>query len=182
MLREAALDAANLEAPPRCRAARVAAVIVVARSAWEAYINEFIEVRSITETVGKLRKLSFSAKIESVYSALGYSEPLFSGETLWARLELLNRLRNRVVHNLSRPYPCGFGPEGLVTALHQMGLPEPRGKLLWEQVVLVPWTAAWSCKTSGAAIVTLETLPKNRRRSLREVQELVARALSPLEV
>ena len=176
LLYEAAKDASTLAESRSFSMARVATAVIVARAALEAYINEFRVLRDIT-----LPRVEFKESIRLIFLTLDCAPPDLLAKGPWQSVELLNRLRNALVHNLSQPMHSGKSPRNIIEALAKEGLPSTELKSSpWEEVVLVPWTARWSCRTAGEGINRLEQIPSRRRRSLREVQRLLGASLQPL--
>jgi hypothetical protein len=159
--------------------ARSAAAIILARGAWEGYLNELIEWR---ELPSELKNQSCYDGLVSVHRELGLSFEVDQGGT-WDRLLLLNNLRNKIVHHKAGRIQPGTGPWELAEKLSNLGLLRiPDSPMTWERALLSLPIARWSCATVGRAIIQLESIPVRRSRSLFAVQQAVVEALAPIDL
>lgn len=158
--------------------ARSAAAIILARGAWEGYLNEFIEWRDLPS---ELKNQSCYEALVGVHRQLGRNLEIKRGD-IWDQLLLLNTLRNKIVHHKAGRTQPGQGPWELVERLTQLGLLTiPHQSLSWERILLSESIAQWSCFVVSKVIVALEAIPVRRTRSFLEVQNAIAEALRPLD-
>lgn len=158
--------------------ARSAASLILARAAWEGYLNEFIEWRSLSPD---LKNRSCYEGLAGVFAELGQSLTIVSEDT-WDQLLLLNTLRNKVIHHKADRFKPGSGPHELLEKLAKLSLVDlPTRPAPWERLALSNRVAQWACLTVATAIVQLEAIPTKRSRSLHDVKEAVAEAIRPLK-
>jgi hypothetical protein len=179
LLTEAVHSTVNRARPGKDGMAAVAATIILARTSWEAFINEFIEWRVLP---ADLKKENFYVGLKRILHILGAEPPVFTLNSGWGHLALLNDLRNQLVHYDAAPRASGVAPHDLIRRLGHCGITVSNDSHgTWEQVVLVRDTGIWACKCVAQSILRLESLPNRARRSLNEVDELVSVILSPLD-
>lgn len=163
------------ERPPvgRCTAA-----IVLSRTAWEAFLNEFIEWRGLDPS---LKDADFRESLAGVLASLGAPEPALDAGGVWEDLAIVNALRNKLVHFQAKAYPTGGGPRQLIQRLSALCGLLPTGEPdYWERILLVPPVAQWACRVVGTSIIRIESIPTRRTRLVRDIARTVLEALSPI--
>jgi hypothetical protein len=158
--------------------ARSAAAIILARGAWEGYLNELIQWRELPPD---LKNKSCYEGLLEVHRELGQTFEVHQGDT-WDQLLLLNNLRNKIIHHKAGRTQPGSGPWELAEKLSKLDLLKMSNlPATWERALLSMPIARWSCSTVGKAIIQLESIPARRSRSLFDVQKAVVDAHEPIE-
>ena len=154
--------------------ARSAAAIILARTAWDCFINEFIELRRLPR---ELKLKDFNEKIAAVLAALDQAPPTYHAKSVWADLDHVNALRNAIVHHRAEETASDAQVARWFGKLDGNGLVSGRITDPWERRCLNTKVAVWCCEVVGTAIVALEQCPKLRRRSLDLVRAQVQHCL-----
>jgi hypothetical protein len=172
---EACLNAGRRAKADSHAAGSSATAIILARCAWEAYINELVEWRNLSPSIkGK----SFKKGIENIVFELTGTRPSFECNTIWGAMDLVNDLRNAIVHHKASTFSPGDSPYRLLTRLNQIGIPTAnQSSSTWERSAICPNTAAWACRTVGQAIVSVEEIPSKRVRMLIVIKQQIQRSL-----
>ena len=150
-----------------------AASIIVSRSAWDAFVSEFVEWRDLDRGI---KRLEFDETLNRVAKELRVSNQLSSGADAWGPLRLLNQVRNAIVHYKSQPLGNQDLPGPWLADLIRRGVVY-EGNRTWERSVCTAQVARWSCTVVGDAILLLESIPTKRRRSPEAVRLDVSRSL-----
>ena len=155
---------------PRCVAS-----VLLARSSIDAYLSEFVEWRRLPHEVKHLR---IRDAISQIFENLSLDAPTFQ-EGHWNDVLLLNEVRNEAVHHKARRYKLGKSPSGLIERLAAKGvITLPPTTKTWENIVYSDAVARWACSVAGRSVVYLESISRDRLRSLLIVQERVNQILS----
>lgn len=158
---------------------KTAGSIILARTSWDAFLSEFIQRRRLSESIAYK---SFKDAIVETQITLGYSKPSFSENTVWGRLNTVHLIRNELVHHKTLAYPQNKKVVTIIDRLKRAGLIiEKENLLTWEEQVLTPSVAVWTCEVVGQAIMELESLKQGRTRSLEWVKRSVTQAIRHLQ-
>lgn len=158
--------------------AQSATSIILAKASWEAFQNEFVELRDLPV---EIKAKSLTNALLHISTGLGVEPFTFSQGTIWEALLCVNRLRNAITHHTANPHKAGEAPAGLLKSLQRYGVVvSPCSTVPWESLLVTPRSAAWSCRIVGTAMVELERIPSRRRRSPSLVEERVSEALEAI--
>lgn len=147
-----------------------ASAIVLSRTAWEAFGNEFIQTRGLDVN---LKGLSLRKYLRKVFDVLGQAAPDESPSSIFGQLILVGQLRNAIVHHKADPLNHGAAPSDLVCKLGELKLCDATASRPWEDVLLNGDTAKWSCRTVRNAILELDSFDFGRIRARTFVPRLI---------
>lgn len=153
--------------------------VILARTSWETFVNEFVEWRQLSPD---LKNLSFQSSITGIFQALDAPAPDRRRGTIWYALELVVQLRNAIVHHAAAPRTPNDFPGELEERMKAFSLLRnaPTGPT-WERRAFTRETSAWCCRVTGEAILALEAIPTGQVRSYASVERAVRRSLKCLE-
>jgi hypothetical protein len=145
-----------LNAAPTDQIATVAAVIILAHTSLEAYLNEFLNLKlslSRAKKYAVLReliraRLRFREKWVVVMTVLSGGS-FDKGKEPFQSLILLTDLRNEIVHYSPEFLPIDKLPGKRIPEIAKM-MPHPfrKGSYSWPGRILIPECARWACKTA----------------------------------
>jgi hypothetical protein len=154
-----------------------AGAVVLSRACWEAFTNEFLEWRALPSN---WKKCSFQPKLSKIYAHLTPGTvPSFDPGTPYGDLQLLNELRNHLIHHQATRVQRGTAPSNIMERLlsaRALSTATQKGSD-WERRALCPEVARWACRAVGSAILELESVPAARNRSSALVRGQVETAL-----
>jgi hypothetical protein len=175
MYQEAVAAATRSGAVSRDSLAVAAAAVVLSRSAWETFFNEYIEIRNLPVS---LKGSAPRTGIKAVFLELKQGHPSFALGSVWRALADLNGLRNAIAHHTPIREPRDANMLDWMDSLEKcsliaLNLDEPR----WERRFLVPAVASWACEVTGSAMLQIEAIPLKRSRGPSEVPRAVREIL-----
>ncbi|HPM75789.1 MAG TPA: hypothetical protein PK961_01770 [bacterium] len=138
--------------------------VILSRTAWECFINQFIFVRNLQNEVSIHQK--FHKKTSILLEKLGC--PISSwNEEPWNKLSFVNDLRNALVHYDSCPRFNGEAPKELYAKLEHCysDFKYNANSENWIRVLLCPSIAEWACISVGESILFFENILKNRYKN-----------------
>lgn len=148
--------------------------IILSRTAWDAFVAEFIEWRCLSPNI---KSMVIDEAISRIHIDLGLPVPTFRKGSVWRSLQRLNQIRNALVHHKANPMSPSDLPGSWFRELVGSGVIAHHKNRTWELSVCSPRVAKWSCEVVAEGIIELEAIPTKRRRSIRSVRAGVGAAL-----
>jgi hypothetical protein len=148
-----------------------AASIILARTAIEAYISEYIVWRSLD--VGNQR-LPLHKKVDRIRTLMECDNVPIYEQISGGDLVLLNDLRNALIHHDASTYGSALSPKDVLNRLKKRGiLAHIKGDINWERQVLCRQVSSWACRVAAETILTFESIPVKRIRSFCAIQSAI---------
>lgn len=153
LLAEAVFASTNSFSHRNRRQSSSASAIILARTSWESYTNEFVEQRKLDLNI---KKQSMERKVQSLFSALDLSVDSEPHRTSVRNIKIVNSIRNSIVHQKAQARTYSSRSTSFVAELTNLGFIKHDDRASLEELVLTPTIADWSIVCVANSILLFE--------------------------